>query len=367
MLVYIVPLFIILAGIIQCDLYGSQKAVKPIMGVLFLYFTLMIGLRYGLGGDTLNYMGDYQWRVPIGVWVPSIFDHYQPGYAFLCALGKTISPDFYVFQFIHVIILNTFLFIFIYKNTESRFLPLLFVYITSYIYFTTEILRESLAVMVFLFNYKNLSNGKWLKYYLGVVLSCMFHISAVFLLVLPLIKWVKFDKRYIYMLFIISVFAIGVEKVFNIIASIAIVGDKLSLYRDMESIGLLAGMMNLLRRAVFPIAFVLLTKYGMHKEVRFETPIAMMTLAGIAAFFFPLIFGRVVNYFIIFFAVSFGDAMADLLKSSAKVLINNAKFLIILFVMIYMSNHIMYRAYTRFIPYYSIFNPVLVDRDNYNK
>ena len=366
MFVYIVPLFIILAGIIQCDLYGSQKAVKPIMGMLFLYLTLMIGLRYGLGGDTLNYMGDYQWRVPLGEWRPSIFDQFQPGYVFLCALGKTISPEFYVFQIIHVLVLNTLLFIFIYKNTRSPFLPFLFVYLTSYIYFTTEILRESLAVMVFLFNYKNLSSGKWIKYFLGVFLSCMFHVSAVVLFAVPFIKWVRFDKRYIYMVGIISVFAIGVEKVFNMIASIAIIGDKLSLYKDMGSIGLLAGLMNILRRTVFPLAFVLMMKYGMHKEVKFETPIAIMTLAGVAAYFFPLVFGRVVNYFIIFYLVSFGDAMVDLFKSSAKVLVNNAKIMIILFVIVYMSSHVMYRAYERFIPYYSIFNPVLVDRDNYN-
>ncbi len=366
MFVYIVPIFILLAGIIQCDLIGSKRSEKPIWGLLFLYLTLIIGLRYGLGGDTLNYMGDYQWRVPLKDWKPDLFDHYQPGYVFLCSLAKTVSEEFYVFQIVHVLLFNTLLFLFISRNSESRFFCFLCVYVINYIYFTTEILRESLAVMVFIFNYRNVEDGRWVRYYLGVLLGCMFHISSVALVVVPFLKWLKFDKYYVYMVFVACLSAVGLEKIFNIIASVAMVGDKLSLYKDLGSIGMFAGLMNLLRRTVFPIAFVLLVKYGMKEKVKFETPIAIMTLAGISAFFFPLVFGRLVNYFMVFFAVSFGDSMIRLIKSNVKVLINNARILVVLFLMVYLSNHVMYRTYERFIPYYSIFNPVSVDRDNYD-
>ena len=366
MFVYIVPIFILLAGIIQCDIRGAKRLEKPILSILFLYLTVLIGLRYEVGGDTLNYMGDYQWRVPLNEWTPNLSDPFQPGYVFLCSLSKSISPEFYVFQIIHVFLFNLLLFLFVNKNSENKFFTLLCVYVLNYIYFTTEILRESLAVMIFLFNYNNVVKRRWVRYYLGVLFGCMFHISSVVLVVIPFLKWVKFDKYYVYLVLLVVFGTVGLENFFNNISSWVMVGEKLSLYKDLSSIGLFAGLMNVFRRTVFPMIIVILLKYGMHLKVKFENPIAIMTLIGIAAFFSPLIFGRIVNYFMLFFAVSFGDSMIQLVKANSRTLLNNAKILIVFFLMLYTSNHIMYNSYQRFIPYYSIFNPISVDRNNYN-
>ncbi len=365
MFVYIVPIFILLAGIVQYDLFGAKRGQKVVIGILFIYLTLMIGLRYAVGSDTLNYMGDYQWRVPLSEWTPNLLDRFQPGYVFLCALGKSISPEFYVFQLIHVILLNLLLFTFIYRNAEYKFSAYLCVYYLCYMNFAVEILRESLAVMIFLFNYNNLHEGKLWRYYLGVLLGCLFHVSSIFLVVLPFIKWVRFDKRYIYMMVIVVVGLMSLDKLFAVFESVPIISDKVSSYQDVST-GVMAGMFNLLRNAVMPLTFALLYKFGMNGKLKFETPVAIMTLAGLASFFVPLIFGRFVNYFIVFYALSFSDAMISLLKSGVVVLKKNAKILICAFCIVYFSSYAMYGAYQRFIPYYSIFNPIDVDRYPYD-
>lgn len=366
MLLYLIPIFIFFIGVLRCDVRRKTKYTLLLMLISFIYMTLLIGLRFEVGGDTLNYMGDYQWRVPLSDWEPTLQDNFQPGYVFLCALAKSISPEFYVFQLMHVFLLNLLIFIFIYRNAKYRFAALTTVYYICYIYFSTEILRESLSVMVFMFNYKNFEQEKWVKYYLGVALAALFHISAVFLLLLPFIKWVKFDKKYLYAMLLVMVGTIAMDKVFAILSNIALVGEKISSYSDMTSIGLFAGTINLMKRCIFPVACVLFFRHGCNKEMKYERAIAIMSLFGMASFFSPVIFGRVINYFIIFFAISFSDAVMEMFLSRTRVLIGNAKIFLICFILLYGSEYVLYRRYERFLPYYSIFNPVSVDRDNFN-
>ena len=366
MLLYLIPIFIFLIGVLICDVGKETKYSLSLMLISFLYMTLLIGLRFEVGGDTLNYMGDYGCRVPLSDWEPTFIDKFQPGYVFLCSLAKSISPEFYVFQILHVFLLNLLIFIFVYRNAEYKFAALTTVYLICYIYFSTEILRESLAVMIFMFSYKNFEQREWVKYYFGVALAALFHVSAVFLLLLPFIKWVKFDKKYIYAMLVVMVGTLAMDKVFAVLSNIAIIGEKISTYSDMTSIGFFAGMINLMKRCVFPVICVLFFRYGCRKEMKYERAIAIMSLFGMAAFFSPIIFGRVINYFIIFFAISFSDSVMEMLLSRTKALIGNARIFLICFILLYGSEYVLYRRYERFLPYYSIFNPVSVDRDNFN-
>ncbi|WP_369683354.1 EpsG family protein, partial [uncultured Muribaculum sp.] len=184
MLLYIIPFVLTILSSIKYDI-NRKNDIWEKYGLLFLfvYLILLIGLRYEVGGDTINYMGDYDWRVPLSQYKLSFNDKFQPGYIILCSLGKSISPDFYVFQLIHSALLNTLLFLFIKNNTKYVYTSLGIIFLTCYFYFSTEILRESIAVLIFSLNYKNLINRRWLSYYTGVLLCFMFHLSAIFLVI----------------------------------------------------------------------------------------------------------------------------------------------------------------------------------------
>ena len=366
-MLYVIPLIIYLFGFFYCDLKKSKKFSPFLQIITFVYLTLLIGLRFEVGGDTINYMYDYEWRVPLSEWTPSLLDKFQPGYVFLCSLAKSISPDFYVFQLIHVFILNLFIYIYVNKTAEYKFLSFAAVYFLCYIYFSTEILRESLAVLVFLFNYDNYRNSRWLKYYWGVLISCLFHISAVFLLILPVLSWLKFDRKFIFIL-LVGVFAVVfLDEIFILLSRVAVVGEKVSAHAGMSSLGFFADLMGVLRRTIFPCMAICLIKYGMKLKFKFENPIAIMALFGVASFFSPIIFGRSVNYFIIFFAIAFADAIGTMVISKRVACRNNAKILILTFLLVYGSEYVMYNRYERFLPYYSIFNPISVNRDNFDR
>jgi len=365
MIEYFIAILIVLAGFILTDNNQNNGLKKLFIIVIWIYLTLLIGLRFMVGGDTLNYMGDYIWRDSLNEWEFNLSDAYQPGYTLLCAIAKTISPDFFLFQLIHAAIVNTFLFVFINRYTRYFFAALLSVFFTCYFYFSTEILREVIAVLLFVLNYRSFIEKRWLRYYLGILLCCCFHISAIFLVLLPLLRGIKINNKFFVIFFITLVSMFFLRPILNLLADISFIGDKVNSYKNMTSVGLLADLLSTTRSSLFPLLFCIVVKYVCRREVKFENMIAIMSIFGLASFFSPIIFNRAANYFILFFSVSIADFCVEYLKRGTKVLSQYATVLSICFFMLYGSEYVMYRKYTRWIPYYSILNPVTVDRDNY--
>ena len=335
------------------------------IGIL-LYFTLLIGLRYKVGGDTINYMGDYYWRVPLSQWKYSVLDKFQPGYTLLCALGKSISPDFYVLQLLHSLILNCAIGIWIYKNTKYIFTSFMAFYLSSYLYFSTEILREALAIMVFLFNYKNIEKKSWIKYYLGVIISCCFHLSAVILFILPFLKKVQFNKTYILLMICALIGSILSIRVIQSLSTIIVLAEKAEGYVGVTT-GMMAGGYKLMITTIFPICFGYIATYKRTREIKFEWMIGIMGLLGIMALFNSIIFGRFSNYFILFFCVSFGTTIIQWFKTQSQILRNNAFIFSLCFIILFGIGFKMYNKYTLWVPYYSIYNPTDINREYADK
>lgn len=56
-------------------------------------------------------------------------------------------------------------------------------------------MREACAVAIFLISWKYFLKNKWLKYYFCVFLAILFHISAVILILLPILYKIKFINK----------------------------------------------------------------------------------------------------------------------------------------------------------------------------
>lgn len=239
-------------------------------------------------------------------------------------------------------------------------------FLSSYLYFSTEVLREALAVIIFLFNYKNLIKRRWIIYYLGVLLSCCFHFSALILLILPFCRNIKFNKVYVFLIICsigVSVFSARIIHSLSVVMTVA---EKAEGYAG-ETIGIMAGTYKLLTNAIFPIGFGYISTYKQKKEIKYEWMVGIMGLLGIMSVFNTILFGRFSNYFIIFFCVSFGTTIIQWIKSKSKIYRHNALVLASCFIMIFGIGFKMYNRYTLWIPYYSIFNPVEVKREYADK
>lgn len=362
---YIVIVIYCLIGIFLFDLSNRLRYRTSFYIGLSVLMTLIIGLRFEVGGDTLNYMGDYIWRKPLSRWEFTFVDMFQPGYTFLCAVGKSVSNEFYVFQLIHATILNICLFVFIWKNTKYIFTSILLIFISYYLYFSTEILREILAVMVFILNYKAFQDRKWIKYYLGVALACLFHISAIFLFLLPILKFIKCNVYFLLIFAVAFIFFLFTKNILSALSSFELISSKINYYIDQDSHGMLADLLELFRLSVFPIIYCYFSKLFSKKKILFEQMILIMSLFGLGSFFNPIIFSRASNYFLIPFVVSISQYLIECYKSKKPILHQYFFVVCFIFIFFYGGQNLMYRKYQRWIPYYSIYNPVSVNRDNY--
>jgi len=197
--------------------YSNKKNGFTFFYVLtWIVFILVAGLRFRVGGDTIGYMTTYE-RLP-SLWdisYANFLDYkYDPLWIILCALAKTISPDFTVLQIFHAFILNTIIFFFVKINTKYVFTSILVYFLFYYFHFNMEVIRESLAVAIFLISLKHFIQRQWLKYYLLVFVAFLFHSSATILFFLPLLKSFSLNKKNSILLFLIFMIGIFVGQYF---------------------------------------------------------------------------------------------------------------------------------------------------------
>lgn len=188
-MVYLLILFTILFFLYLTEVKGKRAWTLPGCYIVWLLFVFVAGLRYRVGGDSLYYQDIYPSLPSFGEL--KNYGLYENGYGPLwylfCATTKAIDNRFVVMQIVHALIINTAMICFFNKYSRHLFACLLVYYVFYYLYFNMEILRESLAIAVFLFNMKNLINRKWGRYMLGSLVSLGFHLSAIVLFFLPIL------------------------------------------------------------------------------------------------------------------------------------------------------------------------------------
>ncbi len=210
MAMYIFILVLLLFGVFHFDYKENRFFKKFYYFVVFVVCTLMMCLRYRVGGDSLTYEDIYNY-------LPNLrtLSHYmnsrnkedfQYGYLLFVAICRNISKDYYFYQFVHGVIFNLVFFWFVYKHSNKPFTAVLLTYFfIIYFYFGYEIQREIFAICCFLLSYSAFLKNKWIIYYFFCLLAFSFHNSAVFLFVLPLLKLVKLSTKFIYISLIFSI------------------------------------------------------------------------------------------------------------------------------------------------------------------
>lgn len=364
-MIYIIPFIITLICSIKYDFGIKKTHIYNICGlIVFISLVLIIGLRYEVGGDTYNYMNMWPYVDDLKSWKFDILSKYQPLYTLICAISKSISEEFYIFQIIHSLLLNVLIYIFIFNYTNNKFTALLISFFTFYLYFSTEILRESLAVMVFSLNIKNYIENKYIKYYIGIFIACLFHISACFLIILPFIKWMRFDKKIIIIIIILPFIIINLQNLFSIFENITIIEGKIEAYRYKLFGGYLINFFNTIRYIIIPICLIAIARKFEMQSIKYESLLCFLIIISICSFFNYTIFSRLTNYFLPILTIIIADTLVSTIKFRRKR--NIFLFFILLIILGFGSDFIHRNKYTLWIPYYSIFNPKQVEREFYN-
>ena len=199
--------------------------------VICTYMILVIGLRYRVGIDTLNYMQSYEQVPNIETYLQrfSWKDVRDPLYNILSALFKTCTKEFWPFQLFMASITTICIIKFLKRTCINPFIGLIVFLIVQWLYFTTEIIRESAAISIFLLNYRNIQKKQYLKYYLYSLLSIGFHYSAVITWIFPFCRKLRFNLAYILLCLAIVVSTPLLDNI-NQLLAIASVMDRVDQY-----------------------------------------------------------------------------------------------------------------------------------------
>lgn len=142
-------------------------------------FSLVIGLRYYVGGDYVGYLDDYN-NFNLGI---SYSDsRYELGYFSLMIILKLLGLT-YPFLFIVVSFLQI-LFIYNWTSNFKYLLPgiIYFYFTTLYLFESMNIMRQALSFSILLFSTIYIHKSEKIKFIGMVLLASSFHKSSIFFL-----------------------------------------------------------------------------------------------------------------------------------------------------------------------------------------
>lgn len=360
-LCYLFPALFAFLGMGVYDLGGRSKGKKVIWVFLYVYLVCLMGFRFEVGGDTLTYMSWFDYAKPLSRWKPfDISNLYEPGFTFIVACIKEVGGDFVHFQIVHAIIINTCIFYYISRKATYRFSALLCAFLIYYIYFSTEILREAIAIFIFVLNFDYFIKRSWVKYYITVVICIFFHLSSCFLLALPLLVNLKFN--YTFFLFGIAFITVcfALQPLFRLVSYVMpAVGAKAESYGQHSYVGYFWAALRVFQFSIIPLLVIFVSKKILKISIPYEISYLILILLGIGILFVPIIFQRFTNYFTPIFALSVSQV---LVKGIRSVTINkNVAAALVSFILVigYGSYYIYLDFYKMWIPYSTVFNPVV--------
>ena len=156
--------------------------------------------------DTLQYFKDYMSTPDITDITYKKFEtsRFQPLWIYYVSSIKYLLNDFSWILIIQSLFINLVLFRFFRKYTSYPFLCITIYFISYYIEFNTEILRESIALSFILLAYEQYKSKHWIPAIILWFVGFNFHVSAVIALLYPLLDRIKYSRKNVIRLTVIG-------------------------------------------------------------------------------------------------------------------------------------------------------------------
>ena len=365
-MIYIIPLIMLVIGYLTYDRITKKNKSKALWFLAYVTLVAIMGLRYKVGGDTYNYMTYFSWSPELQYWQPFDLSGFEPGFSLFTSAIKTYFDDIYVYQTIISALMTFMLMYFINRNTSYRFLAMLLIFVAMYLYFSTEVIRESLAVGGLLMAYPLLRDRRYIPYYAVCFFLLTLHSSASLCFLLPLFRNLKLNRRFFLYVFAFIVFGFIMAPLMERLGNYFIF-QKLLRYNNQAYVGYAWCGLRFIYFSLLPFLTLYWCKYRFHLKIKFENIICLQILFGIGLWFIPIVFQRLINYTIIFYLVALADVIGTvtrdpLYRKPLTVAVRKrrgqlAKLLLVLTLMAHSSYYIHLNFYEIYIPYHSFFDP----------
>lgn len=322
-MVYVIPIFVIVFCIYWYDYLGKSGCKNLIYYGLMVYCVIISGLSYRIGYDIVSFYESefYDSYVTLShVSIDYLFhtSGRQPGWMLFASCCKSIMSDFNFMKTVIAFVVNYAMFTTIRRYTENIFCGVLIYLIYIYPYFSFEILRESMAVSIFLLSTKYLERRNLKAFYLCMVGSYSFHESSIIMFLLPLFVNLEFTKKQVYVFafgaLLIMVFQSYLRFIPRFISSFSVFAEKAEMYMESDFFSQTKTFtISKLYSYIFNFFLPFVGIYYIKKDYNYSSSINGMNVIGnidkyvlialyinIFSFFFPILF-RCANYVNIFF------------------------------------------------------------------
>ena len=164
---------------------GRAKQQRKYMVCAIALYSVVFGIRYGVGVDYFNYLDNYN---STGYW--GVSEDFEAGFNLLTELLASINAHYTVY--FGVIAFLQLFFTFLALKDEYRLYPyLIFSFmIGAYWLSYSNCLRQVLAMSLWIWAIKFIPEKKVWQHYLAIAVACSMHTSAVTLLLFyPIFRW----------------------------------------------------------------------------------------------------------------------------------------------------------------------------------
>lgn len=187
------------------DKYKNHNVSKALLVLLLAFITGFGGLTTADHSQYVSIYKSYTSFSDFEFSFSTFFGRdnaYESGFILLMIICNLIGLDEAGFFFVVALIINGAIIRYVYKQKMPVW-TLWAVFVSGIIAVQTNLIRQSLALAIILFFFDALSEGKYIKYIIGVVLASLFHTSALFFLLFIPLCFIKSEKGQIVLNFVL--------------------------------------------------------------------------------------------------------------------------------------------------------------------
>ena len=377
-MIYAIILVYLAILLMVYDVFNLRAGRTANYVFVFLILSALAGFRYLVGGDTYNYHYRHSDMPSLGdlTSFAGYSGKLQPIWILFTAIAKSINESFYFVQILHALIVNGAVFFFIRNVTPFRFTVVFLYSFSVFPLFNFEVMRESLAIALFLMAFHFYRKNQNQAYYSVATIAIFIHFSAFILFVLPIAKRyapAAVSTRNVLLLALptfIFVFSALLNPFFTgVLNSMGLTGRLLAALQSYSDYNYsLFGLLSMYLLYVLYPSIVLLV--SSQADNRSSELIRLVNLAIWVGAITPLyfIFFRFINYFAVPLLIVVSHALMHFARSPISgnirppVVLAGLIFLMFFYSFRYFTDTSEFaddtRWYQRWYPYHSIFDPV---------
>lgn len=330
-MLYICILLLLIFLSYKYDIKGAQANKQFWYYFVLAIFVLLAGLRYRIGGDTVEYIDRFYYIYPS--LSDFSFEDYpigrDPLYVLLNSIVKSLGGKFYVLQLILAAFVNILIFKYIKRHTPYVFTGVAFYFLGAFFIFNTEILRGAISIVICLYANDFIMGRKWLRGIILYVIASLFHVQTLVIAFTPLLFFLRFNKKGVVFLIIMFFVSVIMQKYFGVffnkLEMVEAVSEKGAYYNEQEGFSQ-TGNLNFFIVGIIPyVVYILfcvrsLKRKGCYERIKHIEPYLLLGLSFYIVLINNGIANRYVDYYRVYFAILYAETYVCLIKTKSQII-----------------------------------------------